>query len=191
MKRFSKIVSVMRDVPLARVISAISCACRSVGKPGNGAVVTSTGAMPAPLRATRMPALVGGDLGAGLRQHVERRLQQLRPRVLQQHVAAGHRHRHRIGAGLDAVGQHAVARAVQLRHALDHDARRAGAGDLGAHLVEAIGDVGDLGLARRVLDHGRAAASEAAISAVWVPPTVTLGRRSRRRAGRSLARAIT
>ena len=36
------------------------------------------------------------------------------------------------------------------------DARGAGAGDLGAHLDEAVGDVGDLGLARGVLDHGRA-----------------------------------
>ena len=33
----------------------------------------------------------------------------------QQHVAAGHRHRHRIGAGLDPVGQHGVARAVPSR----------------------------------------------------------------------------
>ena len=58
MKRFSKIVSVMRDVPVARVISAISCACKSVGKPGNGCVVTSIGLIPDPFRATRMPALV-------------------------------------------------------------------------------------------------------------------------------------
>ena len=83
-------------------------------------------------------------------------LQQFGARVLQHHVAAGHGHRHGIGAGLDAVGQHAVARAVQLGHALDHDARGAGAGDLGAHLVEAVGDVVDLRLARGVLDHGRA-----------------------------------
>ena len=58
MKRFSKIVSVMCELPLAQAISAISCACRSVGKPGNGAVETLTGLMPAPLRATRMPSLL-------------------------------------------------------------------------------------------------------------------------------------
>ena len=159
MKRFSKMVSVMCEVPSARVISAINCACRSVGKPGNGAVVTSTGASPAPLRATRMPSLVGVDRGAGLRQHVERGLQQFGPRVLQQHVAAGHGHGHGVGAGLDAVGQHGMARAVQAVDALDHDARGAGAGDLGAHLVEAVGDVADLRLARGVLDH-RGAAGE-------------------------------
>ncbi len=58
----------------------------------------------------------------------------------------------------------------------DHDARGSGAGDAGAHLVEAVGDVGDLRLARRILDHGRAVGEQAAISAVWVPPTVTLGK---------------
>ena len=58
MKRFSKIVSRMRDVPLARVMRAMNCAWRSVGKPGNGSVVTSTGSIPAPFRRTRMPSLV-------------------------------------------------------------------------------------------------------------------------------------
>ena len=66
MKRFSKIVSVMRDVPLARVISAINCACRSVGKPGNGSVVTSTGSIAAAI-ARDADAFVGGrHRGAGL-----------------------------------------------------------------------------------------------------------------------------
>ena len=111
------------------------------------------------------PGAVAGDAdafigrrhrGAGLCQNIERRLQQFGPRILQQHVAAGHRHRHRIGAGFDPVGQHCVAGAVQFRHAVHHDARSAGAGDLGAHLVEAIGDVADLRLARRIFDHRRA-----------------------------------
>ena len=90
-------------------------------------------------------------------EHVERRLQQLGACVFQEHVASGHRDGHGVGAGLDAVGQHAVARAIELRHALDHDARGPRAADFGPHLVEAIRDVGDLGLARRVLDHARAA----------------------------------
>ena len=114
MKRFSKMVSVMCEVPLARVISAMSCACRSVGKPGNGCVVISTGAMPAPFRVDADAFVGRRDPDAGLAEHVERRLQQLGPRAFQQHVAAGHRDRHGIGAGLDAVGQHAVARAVEL-----------------------------------------------------------------------------
>jgi UDP-N-acetylglucosamine enolpyruvyl transferase len=71
MKRFSKIVSVMWEVPPARVISAMNCACRSVGKPGNGAVLTSAGAMPAPLRATLMPALVA-DTTAPARTRMSR-----------------------------------------------------------------------------------------------------------------------
>ena len=100
--------------------------------------------------------MVGVTVAPVLRKHVERGLQQFRTRVLQQHVAAGHGDRHGIGAGLDAVGQHGVARAVQLGDALDDDTPGAGAGNARAHLVEAIGDVGDLGLLRRVLDHGRA-----------------------------------
>ena len=101
--------------------------------------------------------VVRRDFGAGLLERIERALQKLRPRALQQHVAAGHRHRHRIGAGLDAVRQHAVARAAEPRHALDDQPRGADAGHPGAHLVEAVGDVADLGLLRGVLDHRRAA----------------------------------
>ena len=41
---------------------------------------------------------------------------------------------------------------MQPADALDFDARLAGALDLRAHLVETIGEVDDLGLARRVLD---------------------------------------
>ena len=74
MKRFSKIVSVICDLPLAMVIRAMNCACRSVGKPGNGSVVMSTGAMPVPLRLTRMPELVGVISAPVCGDHVERRL---------------------------------------------------------------------------------------------------------------------
>ena len=42
MKRFSKIVSVIIAAPSATHISAMNCACRSVGKPGKGSVITST-----------------------------------------------------------------------------------------------------------------------------------------------------
>ena len=49
-----------------------------------------------------------------------------------------------------------MACAAELGDALDDDPLRAGAGDVRAHLVEAIGDVDDLGLARGILDHGRA-----------------------------------
>ena len=111
-------------------------------------------------RAVALDAHAGigrGDLDTRAHEHVERRLQQFAARIFQKHVAAGHRGGHGIGAGLDAVGQHAVASAIKLRYALDHDARGARAGDFGAHLVEAIGDVLDLRFARGVLDDGGAA----------------------------------
>ena len=83
-------------------------------------------------------------------------MQQLGARPGQLHLAAGHRHRDRIGAGLDAIGQHGVPRAMQLGDAFDDDARRAGAGDARAHLVQAIGDIQNFRLAGGVGDHGRA-----------------------------------
>ena len=55
---------------------------------------------------------------------------------------------HEEGAGLDAVAAGAMpAGRVQLAHAGDGDVGRTGAGHLGAHLVEEIGEVDDLGLA--------------------------------------------
>ncbi len=113
MKRFSKIVSVIFDWPLAMVIRPMNCACRSVGKPGKGSVVTSTARMPLPLRLTRMPPFFLADLDAGFRQDVERALQEVGAGAFEQHVAAGHGHGHGVGAGLDAVGDDAVARARQ------------------------------------------------------------------------------
>ena len=44
MKRFSKIVSRMVAAPRATELSAVNCACMSVGNAGNGAVATSTAA---------------------------------------------------------------------------------------------------------------------------------------------------
>ena len=55
MNRFSKIVSVMTEVPSACVSIAIICACKSVGNPGYGSVRSSTEwSRPLP-RATRRP----------------------------------------------------------------------------------------------------------------------------------------
>ena len=99
-----------------------------------------------------MPELVADTFAPASTQGVERRLQQVGARALQGHVTTRHGDRHRIGAGLDAVRKHAVPRALQAGHALDDDARGAGAGDARTHLVEAIGDVADFRLARRVLD---------------------------------------
>ena len=96
----------------------------------------------------------GGDLGADLGQHLDRPRKDRRGRALEHDIAAGHRHRHRIGAGLDAVGHHRVARAGEAVDALDADGGGAGAVDLRAHLDQAGGEVDDLGLARGVLDDG-------------------------------------
>ena len=60
------------------------------------------------------------------------------------------------GACLDAVAHHLMRDGVQLGHALDLDDRRAGSLDRGAHLVEQVGEVHDLGLAGGIVDDGRA-----------------------------------
>ena len=65
---------------------------------------------------------------------------------------------------------------MQFVDALDGEGAGADAGDLGAHLDEALGDVGDLGLHRGILDDRGARASVAAIMMTWVAPTVTLGK---------------
>lgn len=52
--RFSKIVSVMIEAPLAMLINAMIWACMSVGKPGYGWVVTSTLLIPCLLCFTTM-----------------------------------------------------------------------------------------------------------------------------------------
>ena len=77
----------------------------------------------------------------------------IRPRVLDAHMAAGDRAGDQVGAALDAVGQHLVARPVQALDALDDDLVGAGALDLRAHRDQEIGQVDDLGLARGVLEH--------------------------------------
>ena len=69
-------------------------------------------------------------------------------------VAAGDGSGDEEGAGLDAVGVDAVARAVEFGDALDADGGGAGAFDLCAHGDEEGGEVGDLGLAGAVLEDG-------------------------------------
>ena len=72
-------------------------------------------------------------------------------------MAAGDRGRDGVGAGLDAVGDQLVARAVQRVDALHQHPMRAGAFDPRAHGVQAQREVADLRIARRVEDLGFAA----------------------------------
>ena len=80
------------------------------------------------------------------------------------------------GAGLDAVGNDAVLRAVQFADALDADGGSARAFDLRAHLVEQVGQVGDFGLARAFCITVSPSARVAAMSRSSVPVTVILSK---------------
>ena len=159
MKRFSKIVSVIRaGCPSARVISAIICACRSVGKPGirHGPHVGRAASVPfastahAAVALGRPPTPVSRELRDERLEVIRRaRRATLHPPPV---MAAATMKR----ARLDAIGDDVVIDAAQLATPLDGDARRAGALDPRAHALEQRREALDLGLARRVLDHGRA-----------------------------------
>src|SRR5690606_3704848 len=73
--------------------------------------------------------------------------------VLELDPATGGCRRHQVGAGLDAVGHHAVTTAAKALHAVDGDGVGAGAGNLGAHGVEEVGQVDHFRLARGVFQH--------------------------------------
>ena len=71
-------------------------------------------------------------------------------------LAARHAHRGQVRRGHHPVGHDRVPGGPQRLHALDLNARGAGAAHDGAHVAEHGGQVGHLGLLRRVLDHRRA-----------------------------------
>ena len=126
------------------------------GKPGNGAVEMSTGADAGAVARDAHAAIVAGNASRRpARQRVERLLEQVGADAFEQHVAAGHRDRGRVGARLDAVGQHAMMRAVEPRDAVDLDRRGARALDARAHLDQAIGEILHFRLARGVADQRR------------------------------------
>ena len=60
------------------------------------------------------------------------------------------------GTGLDAVAHHAMGNGMELFHAFDSHDGRTGADNLGAHLVEHVSEIDDLG-------------SRAALSITWCP----------------------
>jgi hypothetical protein len=105
-----------------------------------------------------MPLLVGEMISAPARRSASSAVSSSATSVPFEHdVAAGHGNGHGIGAGLDAVRQDAVAGAGERGDAFDGDRRGAGAGDLGAHGDQAVGEIDDFGLARGIADHRRAA----------------------------------
>ena len=57
------------------------------------------------------------------------------------------------GTGLDAVAHYAMGNRMQLFHALDGHDRRTRADNLGAHLVEHVGEIDNLGLASGIVDN--------------------------------------
>ena len=74
--------------------------------------------------------------------------------VLHQHLAAGGGHGCHVRACLDLVGDDGIGAAAEAVHALDLNGVRTGAADVGAHGVEEVGQVHDVGLLGAVFDDG-------------------------------------
>ena len=154
MKRFSKMVSTMVPTPSAIVLSAANCACMSVGNAGYGAVRTSTdfgrlpfmstsiqlGPMPTFAPASRSFAVTASRCSGSV--------------FLMRTMPRGDRAGDQVGAALDAIRLHLVARGAQLLHALDDDLVGARALDLRAHGDQEFREVHHFRFARRVFDDG-------------------------------------
>ena len=96
------------------------------------------------------------DLDAGRAQSLKASCRSRRGRR-REDIAGGHRGRHGIGPGLDAVGKDSMLGAVERSRPWTLKVAAADALDPGAHLDQAVGDINDLRLARGVLDQGLAA----------------------------------
>ena len=127
----------------------------SVGKPGYGVVRRLNGLERSVARDAHRVA-VDVDRGAGLAQLLDHGFERLGARAGEHGAAARRGHGGEVGAGFDAVRHHAVGGAMQPLDAFDDDAIGACAADARAHRAKARGEVDDLRLARRVLQHGRA-----------------------------------
>ncbi len=155
MKRFSKMFSVMMLVPSAWVASAMYCACMSVGKPGYSSVEMSA-ALELAFAADADGVLADVAADAALFELREQRAEMRGVAAVDVEIAAGDGAGDEEGSGLDAVGIDAVARAVELVHALHGDGGGACAFNLRAHGDEQGGEVGDFGLAGAVFEDGLA-----------------------------------
>ena len=110
------------------------------------------------MRPDGQPVVLRDDVEAHVDEASQQVLHVFGPSPLQEQLATGHRNRGDVGGGLDAVGDRAVVGGAQ-RSRLDtvHDERRrSDAFDVCAHRDQHGAQVGDLGLARRVVDDGGA-----------------------------------
>ena len=100
--------------------------------------------------------VVLGDLHRHFTQLGGDALHVLGDNIAHKHIAACGCHSCHVGAGLDLVGDDGIAAALQLLYATDLHRVGTGAGDVGAHGVEEVGKVDDVGLLCRVFNVGSA-----------------------------------
>jgi hypothetical protein len=121
----------------------MNCACKSVGKPGCGAVVMSTeaGRPPAVTRTKPSPASTCAPAAVSVSS---RDAEMVGACAAHDDVAARNRGGDQERARLDTVGDHFVVVTAERRHAFDLDDRSPRTGDFRAHLDERIGKIDDL-----------------------------------------------
>ena len=177
MKRFSKIVSSSTLSPSARHISAIICACRSVAKPGKGAVVTSTARIGPPFRDARRPAPVSSIATPRRLQLIREGRDQVAPPAEELHLAATDRGGDHVGPELDPVGDHGMGAAMQSLDPFHGDRGGSRPLDPRAHRGQAAREIHRVGFLRPRFgsQSSRAPASPQSRS-FSVAPTVTKGK---------------
>ncbi len=97
------------------------------------------------------------DIKSHLDEFGRKRLHMLRDQIVDRHVAPGHRGRDHVCSRLDLIRNDRVRiSAGQPRNALDSNVIGSGALDVGAHRVQKVRDVDDMGLLSRVFDRRNA-----------------------------------
>ena len=95
---------------------------------------------------------LGGDVAAGIHQLVDDGIEIGGRSLRQTHIAAGGSGSTQVGTGLDAIRHDAVVGTGQALDATDADDVSTGAGNLGAHSHQAVGQIDHFRLARGVFD---------------------------------------
>ena len=141
-------------MPCACVASAMNCACMSVAKPGYSSVVTSAATNFFAAAHAELAVAFALNLDAAFPQFLDHGLQMAGLAMGEQQLAAGDRASDQKSAGLDAVRNHGVSRAVQFFDALHAQRGGPDAFDLRAHSDQQLSEIGNFRLQRGILENG-------------------------------------
>ena len=149
----SNTFSVTMLVPSAMASIAIRIGWKSVARPGYGRVTKSI-ERARPAWRTRSPSSPNVDVGAGVGELRQEQLQVRRPGVRDRHVAQrGDRAAAQVPASIRSGIDGVLGRAQSPYTPVISDRARPGPLDVGPHRAKELRQVGDLRLARGVVEH--------------------------------------